>query len=70
MELQVTNIERELDTQEANKSFRFWKTVCMTTQVIDSIKEQLIDTTKNNKVNRKQANLRQNHRHLDHGKIF
>lgn len=54
MELQVTNIERELDTQEANKSFRFWKTICMTTQVIDSIKEQLIDTTKNNKVNRKQ----------------
>lgn len=69
-ELQVRNIKRELDTQEANKSFRFGRTICMTTQVIDSIKEQLMDTTENNKVNRKQANFRQNHRHHDHGKIF
>lgn len=49
VELQVRNIKRELDTQEANKYFQFGKTICMTTRVIDSIKKQLMDTTKTTK---------------------
>ncbi|XP_061187058.1 uncharacterized protein LOC133195217 [Saccostrea echinata] len=46
VELQVRNIKRELNTQGANKSFQSAKTICMTTQVIDSIKDQLLRTTK------------------------
>jgi hypothetical protein len=46
VELQVNNIKKELDTQGANKSFKSAKTIAMTTQVVDSIKQQLIRTTK------------------------
>ncbi|XP_053388276.1 uncharacterized protein LOC128551443, partial [Mercenaria mercenaria] len=46
VELQVGNIKRELNTQGANKSYESAKMICMTTQVVDAIREQLIRTTK------------------------
>lgn len=49
VELQVRNIKKELKREGANKSFRSAKTICMTTQVIDGIKEQLMHTTKTTK---------------------
>ncbi|XP_021346896.1 uncharacterized protein LOC110446192 [Mizuhopecten yessoensis] len=45
VEIQVHNIKRQLNTQGANKSFKSAKQICMTTQVIDGIKEQLMKTT-------------------------
>ena len=46
VELQVNNIKKELDCQGANKSFESAKTIAMITQVVDSIKQQLIRTTR------------------------
>ncbi|KAK3086004.1 hypothetical protein FSP39_012026 [Pinctada imbricata] len=45
VELQVFNIKRELNTQGANKSFESARNICMTTQVIDKIKEQVMFTS-------------------------
>lgn len=57
VELQVRNIKKELNTQGANKSFRSAKTICMTTQVIDGIKEQLMHTTKTTKSSRNRPDV-------------
>lgn len=57
VELQVRNIKKELITQGANKSFRSAKTICMTTQVIDGIKEQLMHTTKTTKSSRSRPDV-------------
>lgn len=46
VELQINNIKRQLNTHGANKSYQSARKVCLTTQVIDSIKDQLIKTTK------------------------
>ncbi|KAH3800679.1 uncharacterized protein LOC127837580 [Dreissena polymorpha] len=46
VELQVNNIKRELATQGANKSYQSAKNICMTTQVVDAIREQLVRTSK------------------------
>lgn len=45
VEIQVHNIKSQLNTQGANKSFESAKLICMTTQVIDGIKDQLMKTT-------------------------
>lgn len=46
VEIQVHNIKRELNTQGANKSYESAKQICMTTQVVDSIKQNLLRTTR------------------------
>ena len=57
VELQVGNIKKELNTQGANKTFESARTICMTTQVIDSIKGQLMHTTKAVKSSSKRADV-------------
>ena len=46
VELQVHNIKKQLNTQGSNKSYNSAKQICMTTQVIDAIKDGLVSTTK------------------------
>ncbi|XP_062622142.1 uncharacterized protein LOC134283658 [Saccostrea cucullata] len=46
VEIQVHNIKSQLNTQGSNKSFKTAKQICMTTQVIDAIKDGLMSTTK------------------------
>lgn len=46
VEIQVHNIKSQLNTQGSNKSFKSAKQICMTTQVIDAIKDGLMSTTK------------------------
>ena len=45
VEIQVQKIKKELQCQGANKSFQSAKMICMTTQVTEGIKEQLMKTT-------------------------
>ncbi|XP_048780367.2 uncharacterized protein LOC125683347 [Ostrea edulis] len=46
VELQVGNIKSQLNTQGSNKSYKSAKQICMTTQVIDAVKESLMSFTK------------------------
>ena len=46
VEIQVHNIKSQLNTQGANKSFESAKLICMTTQVVDGIKNLFMNTTK------------------------
>lgn len=46
VEIQVHNIKSQLNTQGANKSFQSARLICMTTQVVDGIKDQLMKSTK------------------------
>ena len=46
VEIQVHNIKSQLNTQGSNKSFKSAKQICMTTQVIDAIKNGLMSTAK------------------------
>jgi len=46
VELQVRNIKAHLNAQGANKSFDSARIICLTTQVVDSVKENLIRTTR------------------------
>lgn len=46
VEIQVHNIKSQLNCQGSNKSFESARKICMTTQVVDAIKEQLISTTR------------------------
>ncbi|KAH3739798.1 hypothetical protein DPMN_046488 [Dreissena polymorpha] len=46
VEIQVNNIKRELNTQGANKSYESAKQICMTTQVIHAIKQNLMRTSR------------------------
>lgn len=46
VEIQVHNIKSQLNTQGANKSFKSARLICMTTQVVDGIKDQLMKSTK------------------------
>lgn len=45
VELQVKNIKSQLNTQGVNKSFNSARTVCLTTQVVHGVKENLLRTT-------------------------
>ena len=46
VEIQVHNIKSQLNTQGSNKSFESARQICMTTQVVDAIKENLMATTR------------------------
>lgn len=46
VEIQVHNIKSQLNTQGANKSFQSARLICMTTQEVDGIKDQLMKSTK------------------------
>lgn len=45
VELQVKNIKSQLNTQGVNKSFNSARIVCLTTQVVQGVKENLISST-------------------------
>lgn len=46
VELQVGNIKRQLNTQGSNKSFQSAQNICMTTQVVEDIIENLRKTVR------------------------
>ena len=52
VELQVGNIKRQLNTQGSNKSFQSAQNICMTTQVVEDIMENLQRTIKSVKSRR------------------
>lgn len=46
VELQVHTIKSQLNTQGSNKSYKSAKQICMTTQVIDAVRDNLMSSTK------------------------
>lgn len=52
VEIQVHNIKSQLESQGSNKSFESAKNICLTSQVIEEIKEQLKKTTHSYKTKR------------------
>lgn len=52
VEIQVHNIKSQLQSQGSNKSFESAKNICLTSQVIEDIKEQLMKTTYSYKTKR------------------
>lgn len=52
VELQVGNIKRQLNTQGSNKSFQSAQNICMTTQVVEDIIENLQKTVRSVKTKR------------------
>lgn len=46
VEIQVHNIKTQLNTQGAKISFQSARLICMNTQVVDGIKDQLMKSTK------------------------
>ena len=46
VEMQVRNIKKQLNTQGPNKSFESARTICLTTQVVDKMKDDLMKSTK------------------------
>lgn len=59
VELQVVNIKRQLSTQGSNKSFQSTQNICMTTQVVEDIIENLRKTVKSVKIKRTRPDVDQ-----------
>lgn len=52
VEIQVNNIKSQLQSQGSNKSFESAKNICLTSQVIEEIKEQFMKTAHSYKTKR------------------
>ena len=57
VELQVQNIKKQLNTQGSNKSFKSAQRICMTTQVVEGIMDQLQLTIKSVKPKKSRPNV-------------